>query len=241
MANISQYLQEGLSIDYTPSSAVYAGNILNLGAVSAFTPTDIAASALGKVAVRGVIRGPHAARPGSVGDNVWWDADGTPVGGTNDGAFTTNAAAGDWWVGTLIKACATTDATCDIALNKENPQLPPWPNRGHVTTAVDLAWVADDHNGKVIHVTATGKKVTLPTGVGGMEAIIVNDGADGTVAVLVALDGTETCEGNLAIGSGETATNTALTAKRGDYLHLVCETAASLWRCQAMRGIWAVA
>jgi len=237
MANISRFLQPGEAIDYTPAATTYAGNIVNLGALSGLTPRDIAASALGALHVQGVIQGPYVGGAANIGDNVWWDANGTPYGGAADGAFTTAAAAGDWWVGTLTKATVAASATCDIALNVANPNLPAWPNREHVTTAIDLTYVAATHNSKVLHVTASAKTLTLPTGVAGMEAIWVNDNADGVLTSLT-LDGVETCEGRVAIGAGETAGNTALTANRGDYLHLVCQTAASLWRCVASRGTW---
>ena len=241
MANISRFLQEGDSLDYTPAALVGAGNIINLGARSGFCPEDIAASALGTIAVSGVIQAPYAGGAANVGDNIWWDANGTPYGGAADGACIRNAAAGDWWVGTLVKATVAASATCDIALNQENPNLPVWPNRSHIATAVDLVWAAATHNGMVIHVTAdagTDTKVTLPIGVAGMEAIIVNDEADAGNLLQVDLNGNETIEGNLTIAATKLALLTKSTSIRGDYLHLVCETAAGIWRCTELRGAW---
>jgi predicted RecA/RadA family phage recombinase len=242
MANISQYLQEGLSIDHTPVGAVYAGSIIQVGALSAFAQRDIAAAALGAVQVAGVIRGPYVGGIANVGDNVWWDANGTPYGsGVADGAFTCNGAAGDWWAGTLVKAAVAADTTCDIALNKVNPNLPPWTNKAHVTTAADLTLVGATHNGKVVHVTDDGghdTAVTLPIGVAGMEYIIQLDEADATMTLHVDLNGNETIEGNLAVAATELAHNTIGTSKRGDFLHLVCETNALLWRCVQKRGTW---
>lgn len=240
MANASQFLQEGQMLDYTPASAVTAGQVIQIDTgLSAFATNSIAASAQGAVCVEGVIRGPYVGGIGNYGDNVWWDANGTPYGGAADGAFTLNAAAGDWWVGTLARpTAAATTATCDIAINKVNPNLPAWPNKAHVTTAVDLTWAAATHNGKVIHVTADAKTVTMPVGVAGMEAIIVNDVSDGGALLTVAFNGNETLEGNLALIATKTALNTKLTQMRGDYLHIRCETAASLWVCLAKRGTW---
>jgi len=43
MPNISRFLQEGVSIDYTPTSAVSAGNVINTGSVVGVAPADIAA------------------------------------------------------------------------------------------------------------------------------------------------------------------------------------------------------
>lgn len=238
MANISQYLMEGRSIDYTPASDVGAGAIVNLGAVSGFCPNDVAADVQGSAVVEGVIRGPFVGGVGNVGDNVWWDANGTPYGGAADGAFTLIAANGDWWAGTLAAATTATGATADIVLNKVNPNLPAFQNKAHVTTAIDLTWAAATHNGKVIHVTADAKTVTMPVGVAGMEAIIVNDVADAGSLLTVDFNGNETLEGNLAIAATKTALLTKATSLRGDYLWIRCETAASLWVCLEKRGTW---
>ncbi|HUT59991.1 MAG TPA: DUF2190 family protein [Phycisphaerae bacterium] len=249
MANISQYFQPGASIDYTPAAATYAGNLVNLGAVCGFTPRDIAASALGAVAVTGVIRAPYIGGiVCNIGDNVYWDANGTPYGGAADGACTCNAAAVDlsagldWWVGTLVRATTATGATCDVALNLANPNLPAWLGKLHITTAADLTLVAATHSGGVIHVTAdagTDTKITLPTGVVGMDWVIQSDEADGGNLLQVDLDGNEIIAGqNLTIAATKLALNTKLTANRGDYLHLVCNVAATSWRCVGIRGIW---
>ena len=242
MANISRYLQEGRIINHTPAAAIYAGNIFQVDSVAAFTPRDVAASAVGAVAVGGVLRAPYDGLvAGNVGDNVWWDTNGTPYGGAADGSATLNGASGNFWLGILTAPVAAAATECDVALNVENPNLPGWQNKTHNSVAVDTAWAAATHNGEVVHVTVTAKTVTLPTGVAGMEAIIQNDLADAGSDIAVALDGAETAEGALTMGAGHTATNTIATSIRGDYLHMRCETAASLWVVLGIRGIWASA
>jgi predicted RecA/RadA family phage recombinase len=248
MSNVSQYLQEGELIDYTPVGAVTAGKILQVGALSVFSPLDIAAGKLGAVAVKGVIRGPYVGGAlggiANVGDNVWWDANGSPLGGTAlSGSFTCNAAAGDWWVGTLVRSAAVLAKTCDIALNKVNPNLPAWTNRVHETLAADHTLDEAAHSGGVTHVTADvgfDTAITLPNGVVGMEFIIQNDQADGGNGLQVIMNAGDSVRGcNLTLGAGATITNTLATSVRGDYLHLVCTVAATAWRCVAKRGIWA--
>ncbi|MFA5526123.1 MAG: DUF2190 family protein [Acholeplasmataceae bacterium] len=244
MANVHQFLQKGQMLDYTPSgAAVTAGSLIQFGSLSGLCPHGIADGKLGSICVEGVIRAPFVGGlVGSVGDNVWWDANGTPYGGSADGACTLDATEGDWWIGTLVAATSATGATCDVALNKINPNLPAWQNRAHIKSAVDVTMVEATHSGAVIHITADAKTVTLPVGVVGMEYIVVNDVADGGALVTVDLNGTEICRGaNLTIANGEVANNTKATAKRGDYLHLVCTVAATAWRCVEKRGIWAVA
>jgi len=246
MANISQYLREGESVQHTPAGAVWAGNIINLGRVCGFAPRDIAASALGTIAVSGVIRAPYIGGiVCNVGDNVWWDADATPYGGAADGACTCNAVAGDWWVGTLVAPTTATGATCDVAINLVNPNLPAWQDKTHFTVATDTSLAAATHSGGVMHVTADAGFDTViltPAGVVGMEFIIQNDDADGILELTVGPNGTEIYAGsNLTVANGEDAYNTLATSKRGDYLHLVCNVANASWRCVAKRGIWAPA
>jgi len=248
MANVSQYLQEGEMIDHTPVGAVTAGNILQVGALSVFAPQDIAAGILGAVAVKGVIRAPYVGGAvggiANIGDNVWWDANASPYGtATADGAIVARGSLGDWWVGTLVRAAGATSNTCDVALNKVNPNLPAWTNRVHFTTAADLTLVEATHSGGVIHVTAdvgTDTAITLPNGVVGMEFIIQNDQANGGNGLQVIMDAGDSVRGcNLTLGAGATITNTLGTSVRGDYLHLECTVAASAWRCVAKRGTWA--
>lgn len=239
MANISRYLHEGASIEYTPAAATYAGNIINLGSVCAFSPVDIAASAVGAVAVTGVIRAPYAGGIANIGDNIWWDANGTPYGGAADGACLNSPVAGDWWVGTLVRAVTATSTTCDVAINLVNPELPAWQEKTHFTSAIDITFVAATHSGGVIHITVDTKTVTLPIGVVGMDIIVQNDAADDASLTTVDLNGNEIIAGsNLTIAATKTALNTKVGSNRGDYLHLVCNVAATSWRCVAKRGVW---
>lgn len=246
MSNISQYLRVGESVEYTPAAAVYAGNIINLGAVCGFAPRDIAASALGTIGITGVLRVPYIGGiVCNVGDNVWWDANATPYGGAANGACTCNAAVGDWWVGTLVAPTTATGDTADVALNLVNPNLPAWSEKTHLAQATDLTLAAATHSGGVIHVTADGgfnTKITLPVGVVGMDWIIQNDEADAGNGCAVDLNATEIiASANLTLTSGQEATNTRAGSIRGDFLHLICNVAGTSWRCVGRRGTWASA
>lgn len=246
MSNISQFLRDGQHLDYTPAAASYAGNVVNLGRVAGFLPRDIGASALGTAMVSGVIKVPATATLGNIGDNVWWDANGTPVGGTTDGACSTNAyacqASADFWLGTLVKALAVGDGQAHVAINKANPNLPAWTDKAHFLTAVDASLVAATHSGGVMHVTADvgfDTVILTPAGVVGMDFIIQNDDADGVLELTVGPNGTEIYAGmNLTNANGEDSYLTQDTSIRGDYLHLVCDVATTSWRCVGKRGIW---
>ena len=243
MANISQYIREGESVQHTPTSAVSAGNLINIGAVCGFSPRDIAASALGTLMIGGVIRAPFVGGVANVGDNIWWDADATPYGGAADGACDRNGANGDWWVGTLMKATTATSTTCDVALNLVNTNLPAWIGKTHQTTAIDKLLAAAADSGTVFHMTADTRSFTLPAAVVGMEFILQNDVADAGSKTRIVPDGTETIEVGNAVAVGGTATlnNTKITSIRGDYawLEAVELGAGVAWKVKELRGTWA--
>ena len=200
---------------------------------------DIAAAAADDLLIKGVVRGWKVTGAMTDGQPIGWDDNGSPLGGTaSSGAYTCDPTAVDFWVGTVTEDAAAAATEVKILLNEFPEYFHLWRNRSHVNTAIDLTWAAATHNGKVIHVTADAKTVTMPVGVAGMEAIIVNDVADAGSLLTVDFNGNETLEGALAIAATKTALNTKATAIRGDFLHIVCETAASLWRVVGIRGTW---
>jgi len=241
MANLFSYLSAGDVLDHTPASALTGGQIIQLaGKMAAIPSVPIAASTLGSVNIGGRWKGPYIGSVCNVGDNLWWDANGTPYGGTTDGALTNLGADGDWWAGTVTKAPTLNDATIEFALNVVNPTQPAWVGRTFIKTAVDLTMVEATHGGAVIEVTALNKTITLPTGVVGMEYIIVSRYVNATSLLTVDLDGNEIIRGAaLTIAATKTALNTAATSVQGDYLHLVCTVAATAWKCIGKRGTWA--
>jgi hypothetical protein len=240
MSNLFTFLSAGDVLDHTPASALTGGQIIQLAGKEAAIPSvPIAASVLGSVNIGGRWKGPYVGGVCNVGDNLWWDANGTPYGGAANGALTNLGADGDWWAGTVTKAPAATDATVEFALNMANPTQPAWVGRTCIKTAVDLTMVEATHSGAVIEVTGANKTITLPTGVVGMEYIVVSRYIDATSLLTVDLDGNEIIRGaNLTIAATKTALNTAATSVQGDYLHLVCTVAATAWRVVNKRGIW---
>lgn len=247
MANVkANNYKTGEVIDYlNTSTAITGGDLVEVcDGIVGLALEDIAATT-GKASLQitGIIKIECDTSVGNVGDNVWYDNDGSPYDGTaSSGAATTIVTSGDFWIGTLAAETGTTDTHAYVFLNKVNPALPAWTEKTHVVTAADLTLTAADHSGEVIHVTAdagTDTKITLPEGVVGMEYIIQNDEADAGNLLQVDLDGNEIIEGGvLTIGATYLALNTKATSIRGDYLHLVCNVAATSWRCVAKRGTW---
>lgn len=91
------FRQQGGSVyvDYTPGSAVTAGDVILQGTLVGIVPTDLAASQKGSLNVLGVWNVPKdSSNLSAVGTAVYWDADGSPVDGTAlSGCFTSTATA----------------------------------------------------------------------------------------------------------------------------------------------------
>ncbi len=70
------FVQEGASIDYTPGSAVSAGDVIVQEDLVGVAKLDIAANALGALATEGVFDFPKATTSGSAisaGEECYWD------------------------------------------------------------------------------------------------------------------------------------------------------------------------
>lgn len=230
---------EGKVVDYTPSVARIAGEVVQLGGRAAICVTDIAADKLGAAHVVGLFKIRNAAVIGNLGDNLWWDEDADPVSGdTGSGAATTNASVGDFWIGTLCAALAAADEEVVFALNVKNPDQPAWPRKTHELKSDNYSVDAADA-GKVLHIATDAKAFTLPATVAGLRIIIVNDGADAGVLVTISPNSNDKIMGpDIAGTDDKDQLNTKTTAIRGDYMVLVGDGADG-WFIEAMRGTWA--
>jgi predicted RecA/RadA family phage recombinase len=110
------FWNEGNSIDYTPGSAVSAGDVVVQGALVGVAKLDIAANRLGALAVRGVFKVVKAAVVHTAGQAAYWDADGDPVGGTAGTGAVTNVATGNTFMGFFLDASAETATTALVNL-----------------------------------------------------------------------------------------------------------------------------
>ena len=102
MALEATFIQDGLSIDYTPSSAIAAGEIVVLGKTCFVAKVPIAASALGTLAAAGVYDVLKTdALEFAVGEAVYW----------NDTTNLATKTTTDTYMGVAVKAAAAADAT----------------------------------------------------------------------------------------------------------------------------------
>lgn len=111
------FVKDPGTINYTPVGAVSAGDVVVQGLILGIAKTDIAAGALGALAVEGefdVVKKTGAIVMGAV---VFWDADGSPVSGTaSSGAASPSRSAGDLIMGHAVSAAASGDTTVRVRL-----------------------------------------------------------------------------------------------------------------------------
>jgi predicted RecA/RadA family phage recombinase len=106
----TRFVHDGGSIDYTPSSAVTAGDVVVQGELVGVAKVDIAASVLGALAVAGVFDFPKTTGTSTAitaGANCYWDA-------TNKVATTTSTS--NKLIGKCVRAAADADATVRIRM-----------------------------------------------------------------------------------------------------------------------------
>lgn len=110
---MAKFVQSGEMIDYTPSSAVSAGDVVAVGSVGVgIAVTAIAANVKGALQVDGVVEFPKATGTGtslSFGAKVYWDA-------TN--AVVTTTSSGNTLAGYVVAAAGTSDAVVRVKLLK---------------------------------------------------------------------------------------------------------------------------
>ncbi len=104
--------------DYTPASDVYAGDVIIIDGGVYIAPVAISANVKGTLAREGGRwLGPNGGHGFEVNEDVYWDEDGNPVGGTaGTGAFS-RVASGNKLAGKCTKAATATDATVEFALH----------------------------------------------------------------------------------------------------------------------------
>lgn len=110
MAATASFVQNGDSINHTPTSAVSAGDVVVVGNIIGVALEDIAANVQGSIKVSGVFTFPKAATyPIVAGGTVYWDAASAQATWTTDS--NTNQL-----LGKAVAAAAETDTTVIVRL-----------------------------------------------------------------------------------------------------------------------------
>jgi predicted RecA/RadA family phage recombinase len=109
----ASFVQEGNSIDYTPTADVAAGKLVVQNDLIGIAKLDIAAGELGALAVTGVFAIPKATGEGTAiaaGVKLYWDA-------TNNVATTTDNSGANKYLGKSIRAAGTAESTVRVRLS----------------------------------------------------------------------------------------------------------------------------
>ncbi len=162
---------EDCAMDYTPSSAVTAGDVIVLNGIVGVAINDIAANVQGSLSIEGIKKVPKTTAAWVQGLPVHWDPAGTPDA---SGATASSGAANQLGVGTYMGiAVATAASGADfgyVNLNRQTNLLAVTAVTAAGSTAADAAQLSQGLN---IVTGADGTKgVILPVAVPGMQVIV---------------------------------------------------------------------
>ena len=191
----ARFIQEGQAIDYTPGSAVAAGQVVVQGSMIGVAKTPIAAGALGALAVKGIFDVVKANEQQALGAALYWDADGNPYNGTAGTGCATTTSTGNTFIGFSQAAAGATDEVVRVL----------WSGPVAVTNTVHNALsaaVADPGDAGAIPVTDTGhveivtvaaetRTLAAPTYLGQLLLVsLKTDGGDCVIAVATTVNQT---------------------------------------------------
>jgi len=228
------FVQQGASIDYTPSVAVSAGDIVDLGDLVGIAKVDIAANVLGALAIDGVFDVVKSGSTGPVfakGDPVFFDY-------VNNVAVKTGFD-GCLLLGPAAEAAGTSDTLVRVELR---PHGLPSALQGKLWEDVSLAGgakVLDIQDvGKVMNVTTghASNGVTLPATAAGLAFTVRN----GTAGQRIAIDpaaADKIMGPDIAGVDNKDRILAAATSHKGDYVELEYGGADG-YLIRAQRGVW---
>ncbi len=110
----ARFIHDGDAIDYTPGSAVAAGDVVVQGDLIGIAKLDMAAGQLGALAVTGVFDVPKATGTGTdiaAGARLYWNT-------SNQQATDDDGSGFNKYLGKAVRAAATTDATVRVRLEQ---------------------------------------------------------------------------------------------------------------------------
>ncbi len=232
----AEFVSAGLAVDYTPDAAVTAGDVIALGTGRVgIAVNDIAAGALGSLAVTGVFKVQKINAQLNQWALVYWDEDGNPYNRTAGTGCLTGVSGGNIPAGIMLATAAATDETGTILLFAA-PAI-----TATILESLSAA-IADPGDGGAIPVATSGnvqivtagaetRTLAIPTFVGQILLLqMKTDGGDAVITVASAIDEA----GHLTITLDDV----------GDYVLLVGVQAgaAKAWRVAASMGVdWTIA
>jgi predicted RecA/RadA family phage recombinase len=199
-------LGTGEYIDYTPSSAVSAGDVVVDNGLLLIAEQAVASGVEGSFAVRGEFDLVKVNGSMSVGAVVYWDDDGNPQGGTAGTGAVTTTSTSNTPVGRVIAAAGATDEKVAVKLFDA-------PSVTNTTTSVgpDVAEITDPGDAGAVPVTTSGtcmlvsagaetRTLAIPTFIGQRLTLTMKtDGGDITLTAAAAVN--QTGNNTLAFGA----------------------------------------
>jgi predicted RecA/RadA family phage recombinase len=228
------FVQDGLSVDHSPSAALASGDIVILGDLIGVVPTPVGANALAGVQLAGVF---DVAKSGSagpvfaVGDEVFYDL-------VNAVAKRTGGS-GCVPIGTCIATAGASDTKVRTRLNPYSlpatQQNKLWED---VSLSVGSKTLDIEDSGKVINITAgsDANVVTLPATASGQE-FTIRCGVAGQRIAISPNAADKIFGPDLAGVDNKDRILTAATARVGDYITLRAD-AINGFVILAERGVW---
>lgn len=203
----AQFVQDGESVDYTPVTAVSAGQVVVIGSITGVAKLDIAANALGSLVVAGgVFDVAKVTGSISIWNLVYWDADGDPLNGTaGTGALTTTAT-----LGNLFGIAVETSTGNTIKVYKLTPST---------VYSVLAGAIADPGNAGAIPVTQSGY-VPIVTAGSETRTLAAPSFIGQELVLYIKTDG-GTCVITVASAINQTGNNTITMADVRDVIRLV--------------------
>lgn len=230
----ADFVQEGLSINYTPATAVAAGDIVDLGELVGVAKVPIEANALGALSVEGVfgvVKSGSAGPVFAVGEPVFWDT-------VNQLAVRTGAS-GCILLGVCVAAAGASDTSVRARLR---PHGIPAAFHGLIWEDVDISSaskVLDKEDlGKVMNVTVghATNVVTLPATYAGAR-YVVRCGANGQRVALSPAAADKVMGPDLAGVDNKDRILAAATSRQGDFVVLGGDGVDGYY-INAQRGVW---
>jgi len=206
------FVQEGDAIDYTPSTAVVAGQVVVQNDIVGVATRPIAADELGALAVEGVFDVVKATGAVNAGAKVYWDADGNPVGGVAGTGAATTTDSGNTYIGRAAIAAISGDATVRVVW--ENVVSPAVTVVQLITTAITdpgtsgAIPVTDSGHVDIVTAAAETRTLAAPSSIG--QLLLISLKTDGGDCVI-------TC----ATTVNQTGNNTITLNDAGDAILLV--------------------
>ena len=189
--------KKGDAIDYTPSSAVLAGDVVVIGSTPLIAPSAIAANTLGSLACEGVWDVPKTSDVFTVGDAVYWDTNGEPVtGDTLSGAADNSYATGEL-MGWAVANAANTASYVRVKLTSAER-----------TATIAGSMTANDITGSDSSLGISG--VAGNAGAGG-SIVVVGGAGDGNAA-----GGLVSVTGGAGAGTGDGAATSLVGGASGN-------------------------